>query len=87
MKKIILSSLSVLSFVLFPNEAFDTIKPSIASLEMNGVKMSVSLENIEGNKWKIESVIKAAGGIFSRKEKKAVVISGLSSVRCKSEIK
>jgi len=68
MRKIILSSLSVLSFFLFPNEGFDTIKPSVAILEMNGVKMSVSLENIEGNKWRIESVIKAAGGIFSRKE-------------------
>jgi hypothetical protein len=69
MRKIILSSLSVLSFFLFPNEGFDTIKPSVAILEMNGVKMSVSLENLEGNKWKIESVINAGAGIFSRKEK------------------
>ena len=63
--------LSIL-ILIFPlwifSEPFNTIDAEVASLKMSGGKMDVEMINVEGNKWKIKSIIKAGGGIFSRTE-------------------
>ena len=63
--------LSIL-ILIFPlwifSEPFNPIDAEVASLKMSGGKMDVEMINVEGNKWKIKSIIKAGGGIFSRTE-------------------